>query len=85
MRFLLVLLLASVATSAQAAEMKPAAPNVPLEIQAEDLRLLLQFREGQLDQISKEAQSLANHSAALDAYLKACGDQPGCTQPVPAK
>lgn len=33
--------------------------------------------------IYQENQALKQKLADLDAYLKACGDKPGCTQPVP--
>lgn len=29
-----------------------------------------------------EAEALKKHIADMDAYLKACGDKPGCTQPI---
>ena len=67
-----------------------------------DWRLLTQQVRQQRDQATQQAQDAAaelaisrqqlvdvkKHAADLDAYLKACGDKPGCTVPVtpaPAK
>jgi hypothetical protein len=53
-----------------------------LEVDKNNLQTALLQAQQAVEALAAQNAVLAKHQADLDAYLAACGDHPGCTQPI---
>lgn len=53
-----------------------------LQVDKNNLEIALIQAQQAVEALAAQNAALTKHQADLDAYLAACGDRPGCTQPI---
>jgi len=86
--FIGALAISSIAAFAAFAQVVPSladqaeAAIITLQVDLNNAKQALEHAHTLVSTLNAEAAKMHQREAVLDAYLKACGDKPGCTQPI---